>query len=139
VQAFQVVLRDQYRVSNFRTLQPPPQSMSDRRRKIETMYYNSGFSQKTMQPEIRRQLRRSDPERMRRELKRHLLECSRQEVTRLDRLVRDSQRMTPATVMTTLDDVRHVTLKDPVNDNAAIEGVAEANQQMHVEAQARKT
>ena len=36
-----------------------------------------------MQPEIRRQLRKTDPERARRKLKRHLLESSRQEVVRL--------------------------------------------------------
>ncbi|KAL8609860.1 hypothetical protein ACOMHN_020695 [Nucella lapillus] len=89
LQAFQIVLRDQYNVNNFRTLKTPPPRMSDRRRKLETMFYNSGFSQKTMQPEISRQLKKSDPERLRRKLKTHLLETSRQEVVRL--VVRNSQ------------------------------------------------
>ena len=82
-QAFQVVLRDQYSIDNFRTLKTPPPRMSDRRRKLETMFYSSGFSQKSMQPEIRRELRRTDPERARRKVKRHLLESSREEVVRL--------------------------------------------------------
>jgi len=100
------------------------------------MYMNCGFSQKTMQPEIRRQLRRSDPERMRRELKRHLLENSRQEVVRLDQLVRSSQVESPRNVMLSLDDVKRtvVTVKDSVRDAVAIQGVAEANQVEHVEA-----
>ena len=78
-----MVLRDQYSIDNFRTLKTPPPRMSDRRRKLETMFYSSGFSQKSMQPEIRRQLRRTDPERARRKVKRHLLESSREEVVRL--------------------------------------------------------
>nr|KAG5709333.1 hypothetical protein BaRGS_029182 [Batillaria attramentaria] len=89
LQAFQVVLRDQYTVDKFRTLQTPPPRMSDRRRKLETMFYHSGFSQKAMQPEIRRQLKKMDPERVRRRFKRHLLESSRQEVVRL--VVRNSE------------------------------------------------
>ena len=87
-----MVLRDQYSINNFRTLKTPPPRMSDRRRKLETMFYNSGFSQKSMQPEIRRQLRKTDPERARRKVKRHLLESSRQEVVRL--VVRNSNFMT---------------------------------------------
>lgn len=83
LQAFQIVLRDQYSVQDFRTLQPPPVAMSNRRKKLETMFYHSGFSQKDMQPEIRRQLEKMDPERMRRKWKRHLLERSKQEVGRL--------------------------------------------------------
>ncbi|KAK7111074.1 uncharacterized protein [Littorina saxatilis] len=83
LQAFQTVLRDKYSIDNFRTLKLPPQRMSDRRRKLETMFYSCGFSQKTMQPEIRRQLQRTDPARVQRKFKRHLLESCRQDVVRL--------------------------------------------------------
>ncbi|XP_076439480.1 uncharacterized protein LOC143279345 [Babylonia areolata] len=89
LQAFQVVLRDQFNVNNFRTLKTPPPRMSDRRRKLETMFYHSGFSQKSMQPEIRRQLKKTDPERIRKKVKHDLLETCKQEVVRL--AVRNSQ------------------------------------------------
>lgn len=139
LQAFQVVLRDQYSIRNFRTLKTPPPCMSDRRRRLETMFYTSGFSQKSMQPEIRRQLRKTDPERMRRELKRHLLESSRQEAHRLDEMIKKSLHSHPKPVVHSLSDVVRplhgaITVKHATHDTAAIHCVAEANQVLHVNA-----
>lgn len=83
MRAFQHVLQDRYSVRHFRTLQPSPVRMSNRRRKLETMFYHSGFSQKAMQPEIKRQMKKEDPEYLRRKFKAQILARSRQEVVRL--------------------------------------------------------
>ena len=107
--------------------------MSDRRRRIETLFYNSGFSRRVMQPEIKRQIKWSDPERYRTQLKHHLLENSREQVIRLDKIVRSTDIRKSKIP---LDDISEDYVKDIANGykfvgerdhSQVIEGVAEAN------------
>jgi hypothetical protein len=80
MQAFEKVISNEYRVKNFATMRRGfDRSMIqtprlERRVKIETRIYNSGFSMKALQPEIKRTQRKMDPERKRRFVKRKILE-----------------------------------------------------------------
>jgi hypothetical protein len=80
LRAFQQVLNNEYKVSNFRTMdksfrreliQTP---RTARRYKIETRVYYSGFEIKNFKPEIDRKLRQMDPSRTQRIMKKILLE-----------------------------------------------------------------
>lgn len=80
LKAFQQVLNNEYKVSNFKTMdkgfrrelvQTP---RTARRFKIETRVYYSGFEMKTFKPEIDRKLRQMDPSRTQRIMKKILLE-----------------------------------------------------------------
>lgn len=80
LKAFQQVLNNDYRVSNFKTMdrgfrrelvQTP---RTARRFKIETRVYYSGFDMKTFKPEIDRKLRQMDPSRTQRIMRKILLE-----------------------------------------------------------------
>lgn len=80
LKAFQQVLNNDYKVSNFRTMEKGfrrelvQTPRTARRFKIETRVFYSGFDMKNFKPEIDRKLRQMDPTRTQRIMKKILLE-----------------------------------------------------------------
>ncbi|XP_069117811.1 uncharacterized protein [Argopecten irradians] len=78
--AYQYVLNHDYRVSQFRTMDPKftrecaQTPRSTRRYNLETRIYNTGYGMKPFRPEIDRRIRQTDPARVTKIFKKVLLE-----------------------------------------------------------------
>ncbi|XP_033764350.1 uncharacterized protein LOC117345385 [Pecten maximus] len=78
--AYQYVLNNEYRVSQFKTMDPrftrecAQTPRTTRRYNLETRIYNTGYGMKSFRPEINRRIRQTDPARVTKIFKKVLLE-----------------------------------------------------------------